>query len=72
MRAVGRWLFNARRTRAQRKHERANITLKDAGIITKTQDRYYMGLRMLLPYLQAVQTMLQLDEAVDSRRLGSW
>lgn len=72
MRTVGRWLFNAKRTRAQRRKERANITLKDAGITKKTQDRYYMGLRLLLPYLHAAQTMLQLDEAVSQWIQDAW
>ena len=72
MKQAGRWLFNSRRTRAQRKRQRLNITLKDAGITEKTQNRYYAGLRLLLPYLQYVHSMLQLDEAVSQWLQDSW
>lgn len=59
-----RWKFFVRRTQQQRRQQRKNIILKDAGITAKTQERYLAGLAQLLPILVHINNLLQLDEAV--------
>lgn len=56
-----RWTFSARRTRQERQQERKCIKLWDAAITKATQERYFLGLRKLLPELQHVDSVLDLD-----------
>ena len=58
------WRLNSRRTRQERKADRATIVLHDVSISEKTQIRYFWGLKKLLPFLTKVSTMLELDECI--------
>lgn len=58
------WRLHSRRTKQERKKDRASIVLHDVSISPKTQIRYFWGLKQLLPFLTKVSTMLQLDEAI--------
>lgn len=56
-----RWTFSARRTRGERQQERKCIKLWDAAITKATQERYFLGLRKVLPELEHVDSILNLD-----------
>ena len=58
------WKLNGKRSREERKHERRHIVLKDAAISSKTQERYYLAMNLLLPILVGIDTFLQLDSAI--------
>ena len=59
-----RWRLVGRRTKQERRLQRKNIVLRDAGITEKTQSRYYVGLLMLLNFLSDPTSCLQLDEQI--------
>ena len=61
---AARWRFNARRSQAQRKAERKNVILLDAGVTKQTQLRYSYGLSQLLPALVNMSHLIDLDEKV--------
>ena len=67
-----RWKFAGRRTREERRAQRRDVVLKDAGITLKTQQRYFLGLQKLLPHLQGINTALDLDEQVAQWIQLSW
>lgn len=53
-----------RLTRAQRARIRARIQLDDAALTPKTQSRYYIALRKLVPVVEKVRAEEQLDASV--------
>ncbi len=53
-----------RASRAQRKHRRKHIDLEDASLSPQTRSRYYLALRLLLPVLQKLDTLGDMDEAI--------
>ena len=59
-----RWRLVGRRTKQERRLQRKNIVLRDAGITDKTQSRYYVGLLLLLKFLTDPTSCLQLDEQI--------
>ena len=59
-----KWRYNWKKTRKERRRERKNVILKDAGISEATQIRYYTGLSRLLPFLCHVSSMCTLDETI--------
>ena len=61
---VERYRFLARTTRKQRKKARQGIVLADATITPRTLSRYFESLVSLLPIVEAVKHLSQLDEAV--------
>ena len=61
---AARWRFCSKTTRTQRVRQRKAVNLHDAGISLKTQQRYYLGLRKLLPVVLKCQNLAHLDEAV--------
>ena len=50
-----------KRTKAERKQQRATISLVDASISPKTQSRYMAGLYLLMPMLDLIQKVEDLD-----------
>lgn len=72
MARAAQWRFNARRTRTQRKADRKNVILLDAGVTKQTQDRYAFGLSKLLPCLTDMDHLLDLDEKVTSWIQSRW
>lgn len=56
------WKFRNRRSKAERQRERRNVQLWDAAITKKTQERYYVGLSYLLPRLENVESLIQIDD----------
>ena len=69
---AARWRFNARRSQAQRKAERKNVILLDAGVTKRTQLRYSIGLSQLLPALVNMSHLIDLDEKVSSWIQERW
>ena len=67
-----RWTFAGRRTRDERRAQRKDVVLKDAGITLKTQQRYFIGLQKFLPHLTNIQSALDLDEKVSDWIQLSW
>ena len=63
VRAV-RWKLVGKRTKAERRDQRKNIILRDAGITEKTQSRYYVALGMLLQFLTTPFSTLDMDEQI--------
>ena len=63
VRAVG-WKLHSRRTRAERVRDRKSIILYDVSISKATQNRYFWALKKLLPFISAVSSLLELDEAI--------
>ena len=61
---VGRPRFVERTTRKERQKQRQNIILYDAAISERTQERYYNGVRLLMPILDKVSTAFELDDAI--------
>ena len=59
-----RWRFCSRRTRADRIKQRSSVVLRDAGITEKTQTRYYLGLRKILPVLERSNGLAHMDSNV--------
>lgn len=64
MARAGQWRFNARRSQAQRKADRRDVVLLDAGVTKQTQLRYSAALALLLPYLMDIAHLIDLDEKV--------
>ena len=60
----GRPKLLARRTRRERQQQRASITLVDASISARTQARYYLAIRSLLPILENTPNLSLLDQRV--------
>ena len=58
-----RWTFSARRTRKERKQQRACVKLWDAAISKPTQERYFLGLKNLLPEISNATSLLDIDMA---------
>ena len=67
-----KWTFCARRSRAERVRQRANIVLRDAGITLKTQARYFHGLNIILPILEHSRNIMDMDEKVSDWIQASW
>ena len=63
VRAV-RWKLHSRRTKGERIRDRKSIILHDVSISEKTQTRYFWALNKLLPFITAVHSLLDLDEAI--------
>ena len=59
-----RWRFCTQHTRADRIKQRSNTVLRDAGITPKTQSRYYLALRKILPVLERTNGLGQMDSNV--------
>lgn len=59
-----RWRFSGKRTRAERIRQRANVVLRDAGITEKTQVRYYLGMKQILPVLERSRSLVEMDSNV--------
>ena len=59
-----RWRFSGKRTREERRKQRRNVVLRDAGVTPKTQQRYFIALNKLLPILTGVASSLSMDEAI--------
>lgn len=57
-----RWRFCTKTTRSERVKQRAKVVLRDAGLSEKTQQRYYLGLRRLVPALAKSRTLNEMDE----------
>ena len=72
MRPAGRWQCFHRKTRAERVADRRKILLWDAAITKKTQERYFIGVQKLLPYLGGVTTGRALDERVSDWIQKAW
>ena len=67
-----KWRFVQRRSQAERARDRGRLVLWDAAITKKTQERYYNGLRKLLPILVNVATFLDLDERICQWIQSAW
>ena len=57
-----RWRFCTKTTRAERVKQRQKVKLRDAGLSEKTQQRYYLGLRRLVPTLLKSTSLADMDE----------
>lgn len=62
---MGRY-FAAPSKRLGRQRARRGLTLADLGISKATQSRYYVAVRRLLPKIESMKSMEQLDESVAS------
>ena len=69
---VGRPKLLAKRTQAERRKQRKNILLVDAAISERTQERYYIAVRRLLPVLEKVRCNQQLDDMVADWVEAQW
>ena len=69
---VGRPKLLAKRTQAERRKQRKNILLVDAAISERTQARYYIAVRRLLPVLEKVRCNQQLDDMVADWVEAQW
>ena len=58
------WRFCTKTSRADRVKQRSKVVLRDAGLSEKTQERYYVALRRLLPTLLKTEDLSELDERV--------
>ena len=56
----------SKRTKTERKQQRQNVRLWDAGITKRTQARYFNALSKLLPVLTGIFTALDLDDKVSN------
>ena len=72
MAKAARWGFNSRRTQAQRKADRKDVILLDAGVTKQTQLRYQIGLSQLLPNLVDMDHLIDLDERVTDWIQRKW
>lgn len=54
-------ILAGRTSRAERARRRSRIVLDDAALSEKTQRRYYLALRKLLPYMEACPCRAELD-----------
>lgn len=63
VRAV-RWKFCTKSTKTERASQRKNFTLRDAAVTERTQEKYYIGMRQLLPLLKTLTNGHELDEAI--------
>ena len=59
-----RWRFCTKTSRADRVRQRTKVVLRDAGLSEKTQERYYLGVRKVLPILLRSRDLVELDEKV--------
>ena len=66
------WKFFQRRTKEQRAKDRKRILLWDAAITKKTQERYYLGVRKLLPSLSDIKSTRILDEKISDWIQQQW
>lgn len=53
-----------RRTRTERRTERRGIQLREAGVSIRTRIAYFVALRLLLPFIENIQSESELDTAV--------
>lgn len=53
------------RTRAQRQRARAGICLRDAGITMQTRQRYWAGVKLLLPFIKDASCLEQLGSITE-------
>ena len=60
----GRPRLLARTTRRERRKQRALINLTDSAISARTQARYYLAIRSLLPILEVTKDLSALDQKV--------
>ena len=67
-----RWRFSGKRTRAERVRQRANVVLRDAGITEKTQVRYYLGMKQILPVLERSRSLVEMDSNVSEWIQQRW
>lgn len=58
------WRFCTRSTKTARAQQRKNFTLRDAAVTERTQEKYYCGMRQLLPLLQSLKVNEDLDEFI--------
>ena len=56
-----RWRFCTKRTRIERVRQRRSVILRDAGITERTQCRYFVGLRRILPILESSKSLGDMD-----------
>ena len=56
-----RWRFCTKRTRIERVRQRRSVILRDAGITERTQCRYFVGLRRILPILESSKSPGDMD-----------
>ena len=59
-----KWRFCTKTSRADRVSQRSRVVLRDAGLSEKTQQRYYLGVRKLLPVLLRCKSLAEMDENV--------
>ena len=64
--------FLTKRTRAERREQRKAVTLEEASITDNTRERYVNGLLKLLPVLEKVQSVEQLDYHLSAWIENSW
>ena len=67
-----KWTFVSKRTKTERKQQRKNVRLWDAGITKRTQARYFNALSKLLPVLTGIFTALDLDDKVSNWIETAW
>ena len=57
----------AGRNAAERARARAGICLKDSGITEKTKSRYHLALSYLLPIIESISSLHDLDVTCEER-----
>lgn len=62
----------SRKTKAERKKLRANISLEGASLTDKTRVRYYTALRKVMPYVERISQEHQLDDLVSQWITDAW
>ena len=71
VRAV-KWRFCTKTTQKERIHQRKGTSLRDSTITERTQLRYFLGLRKLVPIVAKVRSLDHLDAAVSDWVESSW
>ncbi len=66
------WRFCTRSTKAGRAQQRKNFTLRDAAVTERTQEKYYIGMRQLLPLLNSLKRNEDLDDAITEWIEACW
>ena len=64
--------FLAKTSAAERKSQRKHVRLADAAITERTQERYYIAVRELLPIVEKTQHLSHLDDNVRAWIENQW
>ena len=69
---AGHAKLRGRRSKVERRQERAGLRLEDLSITTKTRQIYYEGARALLPLVEKARDEADLDEKIAEWIQSQW